>query len=44
MKFPAAVPEIPAASVDEAAPYDVKTLGSSWVQNNVDSTDLKASV
>src|SRR5262245_9994621 len=27
MKFPAAVPEIPAASVDEAVGYYVKTLG-----------------
>jgi hypothetical protein len=27
MKFPAAVPEIPAASVDKAAAYYVKTLG-----------------
>ena len=27
MKFPAAVPEIPAASLDKAAAYYVKTLG-----------------
>jgi hypothetical protein len=39
MKFPAAVPEIPAASVDKAAAYYVRTLGFT-----LDSGDEKGEI